>query len=523
MENGVPTPEALIGTILGKLETVQDVDTLLEVAAETHLVLAEDPAPERRNVLRQIRARLIDNEFEELPDVGERLARISQILEQYFLALHQAEVAAQAEAVEVAAEAERGVDGQPGGDEDPVGDGDGAGGGDDNIPPLDPPAPQPPRVRTPVADMFRNPIGGGFFQFPAVVPVRQIKREPDAVGAAAASPNDPIQEVVKTLKLQRLNDLKIKGTIGDPGQKGKLDFGNLSYQIHGAKKKGYSAEEIVVAVVAAIDAGSSLRSYLERVDDLTLEYLIKILRAHFKVQTASSMLAAMQKTAQEPDEPLMKFCMKLMVMRDDVNILSQQEPVPHDPVLVQSQFQDSLYTGLLDSNIRMQLRYMLKKSVPSDDDLLAELAEISVTESVCDEKSNGGGNVTVGGGGSGGDDKKKGSDKKSKTNAVSAKKDKGVDPVMARLNQQSQQIDKLTATVDSLTTYLHGQKLPPNIAQLASSNLTTLLAAAAGKDGYQARTSAVGMCSDCQKNKLKFCSHCFKCKGVGHKAGDCPN
>ena len=342
--------EILIGTVLGGvLSNVVDMDVFEAIAAEIGVVMPDNPV--RRDVLRLLRARLNTTEFEDLADVSERLTRVSQILRDHLVPPPAAEVQQQAPQPIVAA-----------------------------------PQPNVAPVHVAVAPAAWH----GLLSATAVgnaVPPPRIKTEDSAGG-------DPVDSAVRTLQLQRLNEFKIKGSIGDPGEKGKLDFGNLSYQIQGGRKRGYSDTEICVGVVAAMAAGSELRSYLERVDDLSLDFTMKILRAHFKVQEAASMLAAMQNTAQDEDESLIEFCMKLMIVRDDVNLLSKQEPVPHDPVLVQNRFQHALYTGIRNSNIRQQLKDILKKSVPQDAQLLSELADIALTENICKEKSksNGKGN-----------------------------------------------------------------------------------------------------------------------------------
>ena len=65
-------------------------------------------------------------------------------------------------------------------------------------------------------------------------------------------------------------ELKIIGQIGEPGQMDKLSFVSLARQIEGALQKGYKSQEVVDAVVRAINPGMRLRGYLEGLDSLTL-------------------------------------------------------------------------------------------------------------------------------------------------------------------------------------------------------------------------------------------------------------
>ena len=54
------------------------------------------------------------------------------------------------------------------------------------------------------------------------------------------------------LRVHKLQEFKIKGSIGKPGQDGKLDYRNLAYQIKIGKEQGYTNPEIVMAVITII-------------------------------------------------------------------------------------------------------------------------------------------------------------------------------------------------------------------------------------------------------------------------------
>ena len=56
-------------------------------------------------------------------------------------------------------------------------------------------------------------------------------------------------------------DLKISGSIGLPGQKDKITFSSLAYQIENALKKGYEDSEICEAVVRSISPDLQLRVF----------------------------------------------------------------------------------------------------------------------------------------------------------------------------------------------------------------------------------------------------------------------
>ena len=65
-------------------------------------------------------------------------------------------------------------------------------------------------------------------------------------------------------------DFKIRGFIGEKGQKDKLSYISLLRQIKEGRDKGYTDKEIVNAVLRAITPGLYLRNVLETTENLTL-------------------------------------------------------------------------------------------------------------------------------------------------------------------------------------------------------------------------------------------------------------
>ena len=94
---------------------------------------------------------------------------------------------------------------------------------------------------------------------------------------------------VETLvDMYKLKDLKISGIIGGIGEKDKLSYLSLSYQIENAKKVGYSEEKICGAVIKAIAPNNHLRTYFESRPSLKLSSLQEILRSHFKEKDSAA-------------------------------------------------------------------------------------------------------------------------------------------------------------------------------------------------------------------------------------------
>ena len=76
------------------------------------------------------------------------------------------------------------------------------------------------------------------------------KSEDSATGIVAAK---------TTLDVMKLKDLKISGTIG--GEKDKLSFTSLQYQIDTAKRNRYPDHAIIAAIIKVIAPGNYLRTY----------------------------------------------------------------------------------------------------------------------------------------------------------------------------------------------------------------------------------------------------------------------
>ena len=112
------------------------------------------------------------------------------------------------------------------------------------------------------------------------------------------SPTSDILSLKKVLK----NDFKIRGTIGLPGQKDKLTFSSLAYQMNNGEKKMYTDVEICEEVIRAISPDLTLGYFLEGKNDLTLQKLRKILRAHFQEKDPTTLFNSLSNQCQQNNE-----------------------------------------------------------------------------------------------------------------------------------------------------------------------------------------------------------------------------
>jgi hypothetical protein len=79
----------------------------------------------------------------------------------------------------------------------------------------------------------------------------------------------------------------MSGQIGEPGQMDKLTFVSLTHQIDSRLKHQYKGCKIFDTVIHAISLHSSLRSYVETLNDLSLPKLRKILWVHNREKSES--------------------------------------------------------------------------------------------------------------------------------------------------------------------------------------------------------------------------------------------
>ena len=213
---------------------------------------------------------------------------------------------------------------------------------------------------------------------------------PLSLGAASGTPQGAtggtgISGVSGRSQVARWKELKISGQIGSPGQKDKLTYIGLSFQIASAQQRGFEGPEICAAVIRAISPGEDLRTYLEMCPSLTLESLIPILRTHFKEKDATLVFSELSNGTQGPNESENDFCLRMMSLRQKVLLMSREEGGQYTNELVQSQFQKSLATGFRREAIRQQLRTILKTTI-DDLQLLREISDVVMNEGEHDTK-----------------------------------------------------------------------------------------------------------------------------------------
>ena len=286
-------------------------------------------------------------------------------------------------------------------------------------------------------------------------------------------PFTPLQNSPNSQTFLKLKDFKIDGKIGTPGQKEKLTFASLSYQIQNAKSKGYTENEICDAVLKCISPELPLRSYLESKPDLNLTSLSNILRAHFKETNSFKLFTELSNAKQTVSESAYEFVIRLLSLRQKITFVSKQEDSnSFSSEFLQEQFLHSVLTGLKNENIRNELRPYLKQDQVLDDEKLLERLNSAVTDE--NEKQQKFLNV-----------EKKPEVKNINVDEIgeNAKKEKKMNPLCS-------EVEALRVTVNELVESHNRQ--------------------------YRSRVSKPKLCKNCIDKNAKTCNHCFFCGSSEH-------
>ena len=323
--------------------------------------------------------------------------------------------------------------------------------------------------------------------------------------------------------IHRLREFKINGTIGNVGQKDTLSYTSLSFQMKQGKMTGYSSKEVCAAVIRAIKPGYSLRDYLESKGDLTETALVQILRSHFKEKDSTSVFHELSNCVQLVAETEHEFCLRTMSLREKVARLSDEEDCPFDEGLLKKRFFHTIFTGLKQNSVRMELQQILKAGAVNDEDLLREvsLASANETERLSKIKT------------------------KTDVNQLTCelgnsceKKEKLKEP---KENKLLVEISKLTTKVNELTSVRneiqelkkhfndsHRSK-PQNYGMSDSENRDQNFSRQQNSDVSNpvyrrrefSRRRNFYRCKNCEIADSSFCSHCFKCGSNSHKKINC--
>ncbi|XP_061153462.1 uncharacterized protein LOC133167007 isoform X2 [Syngnathus typhle] len=168
-------------------------------------------------------------------------------------------------------------------------------------------------------------------------------------------------------------EFRICGQIGESGQRERLSYTNLLHQMELGLRKGHSESEVIEAV--------KLRDMLELKTDITLSQLKTILRGHYREDETSDLYQKLINLSQEPKESPQDFLFRAIELEDRLLDAFKGEPAEHyNADLVKKNFFRSVGTGLLNDNIKFQLKSLLDNLEVTDERLIERLNEAANLE-----------------------------------------------------------------------------------------------------------------------------------------------
>ena len=383
-------------------------------------------------------------------------------------------------------------------------------------------------------------------------------------GTPKEEPGEPQGARAGNLTYHKLKELKIHGVV-DGGKDGTLTYTSLSCQLKQAEVAGYSTPEMISAVMHAVPAGKKFRALLESKMKIGLEKedFLKLLRSHFKEQDSGAVLQLLMNCYQEAGQDAHEFCCMAMALRDRILVLSEEEGNPEDEEVLNRRLYHTIFTGLKQNGIRMELQADIKAANLPDIEFLEKVSKAEANEkerlgkvkvkadvaALTEKSMSSGGSSSDSGGG-----KKQGKNASGQQSQAQNKQKVNCSCVQNACPQpenvvHTDKIDLLVSKIDSLHTFsqeqarkvsaLENKLSAPNhepgfafggISTGQNNNnlvpfgaVPTFVPDGRRYQGNAGNRRVIFKCDACVTDNVPFCNHCFKCKQAGHKKPDCPN
>ena len=267
---------------------------------------------------------------------------------------------------------------------------------------------------------------------------------------------------------------------------------SLTHQIESGLKRGYKEHEIVDAVIRAISAHSSLRSYVETLPDLQLSKLRKILRVHYRERNASELYHDLATIYQKVNETAQQFLLRALEVRNKTLFASQEADceLRYETSLIQKTFLKSFETGIREDILVTNLRPILRSENLTDEFLMKTVNDVASQQAerktkLAQKNANICATVT--------------SSPTSGTTAERKKDLTGNELILAAIKEIKSDLSSLTSRVDK-------ELKPPSKP----------------KPSPKGRLGRNWGCAACkEKGQASDCKHCFSCGGSNHIAREC--
>ena len=113
-------------------------------------------------------------------------------------------------------------------------------------------------------------------------------------------------------------EFRVKGSIGEAGQKEKLTYVSLMHQINEAKAAGYDQDDIVNGIITAMTPSLTFRNVQETTTDLNLDRLLRFLEIHFEEKSTTDLWIKLPSMAQSPEESSYSFLLRCIELREKI-------------------------------------------------------------------------------------------------------------------------------------------------------------------------------------------------------------
>lgn len=284
-------------------------------------------------------------------------------------------------------------------------------------------------------------------------------------------------------QIRKFREFKINGKIGTPGQKEKLSFMSLIYQMNSGLEKGYSERDICEAVIRSISPDLPLRSYLEGKEIKDIASLSKILRTHFKEPNSTALFTQLSNSRQTSTESAQDYVIRLMALRQKILFVNKEETCNYSIDLIQNRFVHAVLVGLRNENIRNELRPILKSQETLSDEILLEHLSVAMSdehehsEKVYKRRTD----VSK---------IESSEEKQTKTEKIDNK-------LLTELQSLKVSLDEISKWKDN---YVRDSSRSPN---------------------HNNKQNLPRRCSECLKNKTPKCDHCYFCGSDEHFQTGC--
>ena len=320
-----------------------------------------------------------------------------------------------------------------------------------------------------------------------------LREDPPATPKANVSTSAPRTHSATESLFRR--EFKIKGQIGEVGQRDRLTFSSLIHQIDRGLVRGYHDEEIVDAIISAMAPGLTLRSYLEAKPELNLPVLRRLLRSHYREKEATELYHDLTSAVQDQKESAQDFLLRMLALRQKILFASQEADATfkYDATLVQGMFLHSLLTGLTSDSVRNDLKPLLQDVRTSDEVLLERVNIAANNES---ERHL-----------------KRGTKQRAKVSEVSLPQPKPDKEKKTKVSDSPQEIPKV----------LDMKALQESIRSIVKAELAAVTTAQPATSPRQNQTRRPDWgCQACRAQGIgPACRHCFKCGSSEHYSRGC--